>query len=218
MSEDVRRSTRSNMTPKSPEQTGNTSDDLAAQGALAEFTTLRTEALQAFSTQSNIVALQLTATSVVFSFALTNRSRTGFLLIIPVVCYVLNGRYLRAERLVRLIGEYIMADLSPRVNGGLRWEFWLRGKPSPKQVLRWSAHGPLIFSAISIFALIWLAPYMLSAHNISSFNRVLLELIWISGLALTLLSIYMIKVVFIGSLSVRGLIKFFQKGESGQSK
>jgi len=218
MSEDVRPPTRSHMTSRSPEQIGNMTDHLAAQGALAEFTALRSEALQAFSTQWNTVALQLTATSVVFSFALTNRSRTGFLLIIPVVCYVLNGRYLRAERLVQLMGNYIMADLSPRVNGGLRWEYWLRDRPSPKQILRWSAHGPLIFSAISIFALVWVVPYMLSARSLSTFNRVLLELIWITGLALTLLSTYMIKVVFIGNLPLRELVRFLQKGESRPSK
>lgn len=200
MSIGLRRPTRPKLAKRSPKKTANTTDEPAVQGALAEFAALRAEALQAWSTQSNIVALQLTATSVVFSFSLTNRSRTGFLLIIPVVCYVLNGRYLRAERLVRLIGEYIMTDLSLRVNGGLRWESWLRQRPNPKQALRWSAHGPLIFSAISFLTLIWLLPYMHSIHDVSTFTRVLLDLLWISGFVLTLLSAYMTKVVYIGNL------------------
>jgi hypothetical protein len=190
-------------------QGADNASDLAAEGALAEFAALRTEALQAFSTQSNIVAIQLTATSVVFSFALTSHSRTRFLLIIPVVCYILNGRYLRAERLVLMIASYIMTDLSPRVQGSLRWESWIRDQPSPRQKLRWSAHGPLIFSVTSIFALTWVAPYIFSADGLSIFNRVLLSLIWAMGLALTLLSIYTIKVVIIGEdAPLRGLVKF----------
>ena len=71
--------------------------ELSAQTALAEFAALRAEVLQAFSTQWNILALQLTATAVLFSFSLTSRTRTGFLLIVPIVSYVLNGRYLRGE-------------------------------------------------------------------------------------------------------------------------
>jgi hypothetical protein len=208
MSEDVRRA-RPKVKTRVPKRMDNKANDMAAESALAEFAALRTEALQAFSTQSNIVALQLTATSVVFSFALTDRSRTGFLLIIPVVCYILNGRYLRAERLVLLIGSYIMTDLSPRVYDGLRWESWLRDQSSPKRILRWPAHGPLIFSVISLFALAWVAPYIVSASGLSVFNRVLLGLIWTTGLALTLVSIYTIKVVVIGEgVPLRGLVRF----------
>ena len=145
--------------------------------------------------QWNIVALQLTATSVVFSFALTNRSRTGFLLIIPVLSYVLNGRYLRSERVILMIATYIMTELSPRVPGGLGWESWLRSRPSPKQILRWSAHGPLIFSVISMLALAWVAPYVVLADNISVLDRCLLGIIWVLGLVLTALSLYTIKAI-----------------------
>jgi hypothetical protein len=209
MSENVRRPPSPNLTRRSPKQKNNKTYDPVSESALAEFSALRAEALQAFSTQSNIVALQLTATSVVFSFALTDRSRTGFLLIIPVICYILNGRYLRAERLVLLIGSYIITDLSPRVHGGLQWESWLRNQPSPKRIMRWSAHGPLIFSLISIFALTWVAPFILSGSSISVFDRVLLGLIWVTGLILSLLSIYTIKVVTLGEgAPLRGLVKF----------
>jgi hypothetical protein len=54
-----------------------TDKELSAQAALAEFTALRAEIFQVFSMQWNIVALQLTATAVLFSFALTNHSRTA---------------------------------------------------------------------------------------------------------------------------------------------
>jgi hypothetical protein len=178
----------------------------STEGALAEFSALRNEALQAFSMQWNTVALQLTATSVVFSFALTNRARNGFLLIIPVVAYILNGRYLRSQRTIRLISSYIVGDLSPRVPGGLNWEAWLRSRPSPRPLVRWSAHGPLIFSVISIVSLVWVAPYILSANKVSTLDRYLLAIIWILGLTLTSLSLYTIKIVFTEDRPLRDFI------------
>jgi hypothetical protein len=170
--------------------------ELSAQSALAEFAALRNEALQAFSMQWNIIALQLTATSVLVSFSLTNRSRTGFLLIIPIVSYILNGRYLRSERLVVLIATYIMSDLSPRVPGGLKWEEWLRGRSSPNQILRWFAHGPLVFSVISIITLAWTVPYILHAAKLSTADRWMLGTVWLLDLALTIISIFTIGVIY----------------------
>jgi hypothetical protein len=124
--------------------------ELSAQAALAEFAALRSEVLQAFSMQWNTIALQLTVTGVLFSFSLTSRARTGFLLIVPMVSFILNGRCLRSERLILTVAVYIMNELSPRVPGGLRWEEWIRSRSSPNRYLRWFAHGPLIFSVISI--------------------------------------------------------------------
>lgn len=190
-------------------------NDLNAQAVLAEFSALRTEALQAFSMQWNTIALQLTATSVVFSFSLTNHARTGFLLIIPVICYVLNGRYLRNERLILNIAAYIMAELSPRIPGGLGWESWLRQLPSPKQALRWLAHGPLIFSGISLIALAWVIPFIFSGDNISAFDRSLLAIVWVVGLSLTMLSTYMIKVIVGGDLPLRELARSLKPGRAG---
>ena len=170
--------------------------ELSAQAALAEFAALRSEALQAFSMQWNIIALQLTATSVLVSFSLTSSSRTGFLLIIPVVSYILNGRYLRSERLVVLIASYTMNDLSPRVPGGLGWEKWLRDRSGQNQVLRWFAHGPLVFSVISILTLAWTVPYILHADKLSETDRWMLGTAWLLDLALTAISIFTIGVVY----------------------
>lgn len=170
--------------------------ELSAQAALAEFTALRSEALQAFSMQWNIIALQLTATSVLVSFSLTDRPRTGFLLIVPIVSYVLNGRYLRSERLVVLIAEYITKELSPQVAGGLRWEAWLRSQRSPSQILRWFAHGPLIFSVISFVTLAWAAPYILYEKELSTANRWMLGTVWLIDLTLIMVSIYTIMLVY----------------------
>jgi hypothetical protein len=171
-----------------------TDKELSIQAALAEFTELRAEVLHAFSMQWNIVALQLTATSVLFSFALTNHSRTGFLLIVPIVCYVLSGRYLRTSRVIILIGTYIRTELSPRVPGGLNWEGWIGKRPNPGRFIRWLAHGPLVFSAISLAALAWLVPYVLFANDISTFSRWMLGIVWFLDLAATLVSVYMVKV------------------------
>lgn len=170
--------------------------ELSAQAALAEFATLRSEALQAFSMQWNIIALQLTTTGVLVSFSLSNRSRTGFLLIIPVVSYILNGRYLRSERLVVLIAAYIVDELSPRVPGGLNWEKWLRSRPAPNQILRWLAHGPLVFAMISIATLAWTVSYIRNSGQLSSDNRWMLSVIWLLDLILIMISIYTIIIVY----------------------
>lgn len=172
--------------------------ELSVQVALSEFTALRSEALQAFSMQWNTIALQLTATSVLVSFSLTDRARTGFLLITPIVSYILNGRYLRSERVVVLIATYIMTELSPRVPGGLKWESWLRSRPSPNQALRWFAHGPLVFSVISIVTLIWAVPYIFYADKLSRADRWMLGIVWLLGFTLTMISICTIKVVYGG--------------------
>ena len=169
--------------------------ELSAQAALAEFAALRSEVLQAFSMQWNTVALQLTTTGVLVSFSLTSHTRTGFLLIVPVISYILNGRYLRSERLILTAATYIMSELSPRVPGGLKWEEWLRRRPNPNQYLRWLAHGPPIFSAISLIALIWLIPYIFSIGKMSGFDRTMLILVWVFDFSLIAVSFYTTKVI-----------------------
>jgi hypothetical protein len=162
--------------------------EMYMQAALAEFTALRTEALQAYSLEWNIVALQLTATGVLFSFALTNHSRTGFLLIVPIVSYVLSGRYLRNDRVYILIGMYIRTDLSRRVPG-LNYEEWYKKFPNPTQTLLSLAYGPSVFSGISIVALVWVAPYILFANKISTVFRWMLGIVWLLDLTATVISI-----------------------------
>lgn len=163
--------------------------ELSGQAALAEFTALRAEALQAYSAEWNIIALLLTATGVLFSFALTNHSRTGFLLIVPLVSYILSGRYLRNDRVFILIGIYIRTELSRRVPGGLNWEEWYKKRPNPTRTLQSLAYGPSVFSGISIVALAWVVPYILFANNISTTNRWMLGIGWLLDLAATVISI-----------------------------
>jgi len=171
--------------------------ELSAQAALAEFAALRTEVLQAFSTQWNILALQLTATAVLFSFSLTSHTRTGFLLIVPIVSYILNGRYLRGERLILLASRYIMTEISPRVHGGLNWENWMESRAKgPYNYILWIAYGPSVFALISMVALAWVGPYVFHASSMPVVDNSILEIIWVLDLLLTLVSIYSIWVVW----------------------
>jgi hypothetical protein len=95
---------------------------------LAEYGSLRTEILQRSNMQWNIFALQLTAAGVVFSFALSNPSHTGFLLILPVVSYVLAGRYVSQSLGIQKAALYIREVLEVKTGGELNWETWNRSK------------------------------------------------------------------------------------------
>jgi len=175
----------------------------SVQAALAEFAALRSEALQSFSMQWNAVALQLTATAVLVSFSLTERSRTGFLLIVPIVSYVLNGRYLRSEYNIGHIAAYIMEKLDPRVPGGLGWEEWLRKSSRGEPVIRWFASGPLLFCAISVLTLVWVVPYIMFESRISTVDRWMLGVAWVLDFGLTIASLYTTAQVFKIPLKLR---------------
>jgi hypothetical protein len=84
---------------------------------LAEFAALRAEILQRQNIQWNTFALQLTAAGVVFSFALSNPSHTGFLLILPVVTYALTGRYVSQSIGTEKVGIYIREVLNVKFEG-----------------------------------------------------------------------------------------------------
>ncbi|MGH3194850.1 MAG: hypothetical protein ACRDNT_02715, partial [Streptosporangiaceae bacterium] len=80
--------------------------------------------LQRQNIQWNTFALQLTAAGVVFSFALSNPSHTGFLLILPVVTYALTGRYVSQSIGTEKVGIYIREVLDVKLKGQLHWEEW----------------------------------------------------------------------------------------------
>jgi hypothetical protein len=167
-----------------------TDKELSEQAAIAEFTALRNESLQAISTEWNIVAFQLTATAALFSFALTSKSRTGFLLIVPLVSYVLSARYLRRDKTLIQIGRYIEYKLSDRVSGGLKWEEWWKTHPSPTEKLQSFAHGPSTFPIISVVALGWVGPFILHAKHISTTDRSMLGIVWVLDVAATVIAVY----------------------------
>jgi hypothetical protein len=168
-------------------------------GPLAEFTALRAEILQGFQMQWNSFALQLTATAVIFSFSLSNTSRTGFLLILPVITYALSSHYLGHYVGMHKITTYIMEELSPKIPGGLRWEEWQRqyafSRGGPVGRLSTYVSFPWIFPMVSMAAIIWSTPYILYNSHLSGLNRGFLIVIWILDFAITTRAIYSIKLV-----------------------
>lgn len=176
-----------------------TDRELTVQAALAEFTALRSESIQNQSMQWNIVAFQLTATAVLFSFSLTNHSRTGFLLIVPLVSYVLSARYLKSYWAFLQIGKYIREDLSKRVpDGALYWETWWKDNEIPKsgfvRTLVSFGSGPATFPIIAGVALAWTFPYIHSPHNFSETTRWILGIVWLLDLTATAISAYTMSV------------------------
>lgn len=172
----------------------------ALEASLAEFSALRDEILQRLSNQWTIYALQLTASGVVFSFSLSNRSRTGFLLIIPVMAYALLGQFVANHYLIESIGFYIRWDLSPRVqklspraDSGFQWEEWWKKRPPTSSAFPWIFTSPVVFPGISLIALGWVVPYILFTNNISTFDRCMLWAVWGVGLVVTTMSSLTIK-------------------------
>jgi hypothetical protein len=164
---------------------------------LAEFTALRAEILQRQSIQWNTFALQLTATGVVFSFALSNPSHTGFLLILPVVTYALTGRYVSQFIGNEKVGIYIREVLDVKLEGHLHWEEWNKARewktrPTTARALTWINPLFLAFPGVAVIALSWVAPYVWSGHNVSTGKRILVVTIWLIGIAITALSFQLI--------------------------
>jgi hypothetical protein len=159
---------------------------------LAEFAALRAEILHRSSLSWNIFALQLTAAGVVFSFALSNPSHTGFLLILPVISYALAGRYVSQSVATRTIGTYIREVLEVRAKGELHWETWNRARTRAElRILNWVNPYFLVFPGTAVIALAWVGPYVWEGHT-SAGKRALIVIIWFIGIAVTALSIQMI--------------------------
>lgn len=165
---------------------------------IAEYSALRTEIIQMEQMQTNTFALQLTAAAVIFSFSLSSGSRTGFLLILPIVSYALSRRYLLTNETMRRLSEYITEELSPKVQGGFGWEAWNRERSALGNYGRlqlfaraasWVGPIPLAFVWISLAALAWVIPYILFQHGLSALNRVELAVVWLIGLAFSSLTL-----------------------------
>ena len=157
---------------------------------LAEFAALRAEILQRMSLQWNIFALQLTAAGVVFSFALSNPSHTGFLLILPIISFALAGRYVSQSLSIQRIGTYIREVLEAKSE--LHWEAWTKTRPPRRRTLTWLNPHFLTFPGTAVIALAWVAPYVWTSHNISVGKRVLIIVIWLIGIVVTALSFQLI--------------------------
>jgi len=159
---------------------------------LAEFAALRAEILQRTSLQWNIFALQLTAAGVVFSFALSNPSHTGFLLILPVISYALASRFVNQRFSIQTLGTYIREVLEVKSEGELQWETWNGAQPPwGHRIFSWVNANFLVFPGTAVIALAWVAPYVWESHT-SAGRRVLIVIIWLIGIVVTVFSAQMI--------------------------
>jgi hypothetical protein len=173
------------------------------QAAMTEYSALRTEIIQLEQIQWNIFALQLTATAVIFSFSLSNSSRSGFLLILPLISYALSRHHLGRSAGVDRLSRYIAEELSPKVGGGFGWEEWNRERTYSRQSHEGSRlyliltdlldPRAIIFAGVSIAALAWVAPYILFQPHLSILNRVMLSIAWFADLIFSLLTLYIFK-------------------------
>jgi hypothetical protein len=160
---------------------------------LAEFAALRAEILQRQNIQWNTFALQLTAAGVVFSFALSNPSHRGFLLILPVVTYALTGRYVSQAIGTEKAGIYIREVLDVKANGQLHWEEWNKTQRIiTVRTLTWVNPLFLAFPGVAVIALAWVAPYVWTSHSTPVGERVLIVIVWLIGVAITALSFQLI--------------------------
>ena len=110
-----------------------------SDGPQAEYAALRAELLQCQQMIWNSLALELTATGVVFSFSLSSTSRVPFLLILPILTYTLTHVYVDNVERMMLIGEYIGNKLSTL---GLGWERFLGEKAKSDHSIRRRWTGP----------------------------------------------------------------------------
>ncbi|MER6065171.1 hypothetical protein [Streptomyces sp. NPDC001792] len=168
-----------------------TSRDDDAQGPLAEFAALRQEIIQRQATQHNVLALQLTISGAVFSFGLTGASRSGFLLIVPVSTYMLCSRFVEDHVGIGQLGRYIREHLSPRIPGGLGWEFWVIQNPARFGIpgLLWIYAYFVTYPGVALLALGAAAP---AAFTTDHGHRPLgvtfgLVVVWLLGLTVTAL-------------------------------
>ena len=113
-----------NPDPALPLRSASDEAQLASQAMLAEYAALRAEVDRRASTQWNVLALQLTATGVIASLAISRVSAVALLLVIPLSSYMLGSRYILHDFHMKLISRYIRDSLSGRLGGNLAWEGW----------------------------------------------------------------------------------------------
>ncbi|MFK0157170.1 hypothetical protein ACIQVL_09040 [Streptomyces sp. NPDC090499] len=162
-----------------------------AEGPLAEFAALRQEIIQRQATQHNVLALQLTISGAVFSFALTGTSRSGFLLIVPVSTYMLCSRFVEDHVGIGQLGRYIREHLSPRIPGGLGWESWVIQNPARFGIpgLLWIYAYLVTYPGVALLALGAAAPATFTTdHGQQALGvTVGLVIVWLLGLIVTAL-------------------------------
>jgi hypothetical protein len=160
------------------------------EGPVAEFVALRQEIDSTQRFQQQILALQITLSAAVFSFALSRPGLERLLLIVPITSYLLCARFVNQQRDIVRIGRYIRTDLHSRVPGGLHWEHWrvANRRPGPRVFLAWITPLLLTFPGIAVLALGWGVPVTFYEGGTSAFGRAGLIAAWFVGLAATAIS------------------------------
>lgn len=156
-------------------------------GPLAEFGALRDEIDSRFRVQMQFFTLQITFTSAIFGFAISNRGLLGLLLIVPFTSYLICARYIALEGTILRIGQYIREDLSERIPGGLRWEQWWRvgADKAEDRLSSWSVPLLIAFPGGALFALCWDAPLLEPGRQSSLLGRIGVITVWTIGILVT---------------------------------
>ena len=161
--------------------------DRALQTVLAEFNALRQEIVDLGARRQTLLLYQMTTSGALFSFALSGKGRTLFLMIIPFITYLCYSRYIMMRVDVSRIAKYIEEELSPRTPDGLNWEVWHKSRHKIDLSMTPVPPTFLAFPGISALALAAALPEMLSRFGSKAVGQAIaLAPIWIVGAALTL--------------------------------
>lgn len=161
-------------------------------GPLAEFAALRAEIDALSRTKVQLFTLQLTVTGAVFSFAISNPSLGGLLLIVPISSYLLCALYVSTEADALAIGSYIRAELSVKVPGGLGWEGWWREHSARVGRLNgWTLPLLILFGGSGVLALVWSASTFGAASSPIGSNVGLVS-IWGIGVVASITCVFLV--------------------------
>lgn len=164
---------------------------LNQNAALAEFTALREEILARQGHQHTMMALNLTISGAVFSFALTQSTRVLALLVVPFTAFMIGGRYIAQDYGIEEIGKYIGGDLSRRVTGGLGWEGYITQNRTQNRRQLFFGLDPLFiaFPGVACAALLFCAGPVWTSLVHFPLKGALLIIAWILGVFLTAVSL-----------------------------
>ncbi len=164
-------------------------------GPLAEFNALRAEILQLSEQQQKTTTVLITTTGAVFGFALSGSGRMPFLLIIPLVAYILCAQWVHVHDLANRAAHYIRVELDKKIPGGLGWEQWLREKRGDLRLRRvltrtWTQPAILVYPAMSCLALTTTAVWFFNTRQSPATPMAIVGAIaWTFGLTITALSL-----------------------------
>jgi len=139
---------------------------LIVQVALAEFNALRGEINSRSSLAWTLVSLNLTATTTIVGFAISNPKIWGLFLVLPLLSPAFGLLFVDHSLNIRKLGTYIQEHLGPilvreaRDEQLFQYEHWVRDYET-RRVLRWVPFGIpllLLFGGFPVTALVLTYP------------------------------------------------------------